>query len=342
MALQELHINLHNTRNVEMTQKEAEEWLLSLAEQASTESAAGELHTALELRQQVLCHAQTLYGEGSTQVVEAIHELGLAHYDNEDYESAVEWLEQGLARIPRCRAPPGHSDGPPLLHGELMLGLGNACYAQGKFAEAKTYFDRCAAQIELECPKGSPLLVPVLFNVGLVLLGEDSPSQALELFTRALRLAECILGGDRLDVACICHNLGVAHDRLGDLAQAVHNYSKAMAIREKVLGKLHCTTAASYSNLSQVLLDARRYEDALPILIRLSRALIASHGQHHLQTANSCFDIGLTCLALGKSQRALKYLRRAHQIRESQLSPTHPDTVAVLKSLQPLLLQPST
>jgi tetratricopeptide (TPR) repeat protein len=124
---------------------------------------------------------------------------------------------------------------------------------------------------------------------------------------------------------------------MNHLAEAVESYGKALEIRERVLGKEHRCTGCTYSNLGQVLIHAKRYKEALPILIRLTRCRSAQHGENSLEAAEACFDTGLVCVALGKVKRGFKYLRRTHSIREALLPRNHQDTLAVLAAIRPLM-----
>jgi len=184
-----------------------------------------------------------------------------------------------------------------------------------------------------------PHMVPILLNRGLVYLAKKEHNHALESLMRAHRLAESVLGVNRLDVACVSHNLGVVHDRLNNVNEAQEFYAKALTIREKVLGKDDPNTMATYHNLSELLIQSRRYKQALPILIRLTRAVGMESGDKSLEFAKQCYDTGLVCVELGKTKRGFKYLRWSHSIREVLLPRNHADTLAVLVAIRPLIME---
>jgi len=93
---------------------------------------------------------------------------------------------------------------------ELELGLGNTHYAQGEFEEAEEWYTASSATVGRTAFNRltETQMVPVLLNRALVQLAKREHGAALILLTRAHRLAQCVLGADKLDVACILHNTG--------------------------------------------------------------------------------------------------------------------------------------
>ena len=217
----------------------------SFAQAAACAAASGDLQSAISHRRQALTHARTAFGEESPEFAAALHELGLSYYDASDADCATEWLLQGLFRAKRLGSQGQH------LTAELHLALGNTHYANGNLDEAVMCFEDSRDAVEAGFRRESPHMAPVLLNQALVQLARRDNQAALGLLTRAHRLATSVLGVDGLDVACICHNTGVAHDRMDNFAEAAAWYRKALEIRERVLGKEDPHTGATYSNLAQ-------------------------------------------------------------------------------------------
>jgi CHAT domain-containing protein/Tfp pilus assembly protein PilF len=113
--------------------------------------------------------------------------------------------------------------------------------------------------------------------------------------------------------------------------------SRALAIREKVLGPDHPGTAKSLNNLALLLRSKDDYDGAEPLYRRALAIMEKALGPDHPETATILNNLALLLQAKGESDSAEPFYRRALAIREKALGPDHPETAQSLDSLASLL-----
>ncbi|MBM4285668.1 MAG: tetratricopeptide repeat protein [Deltaproteobacteria bacterium] len=111
---------------------------------------------------------------------------------------------------------------------------------------------------------------------------------------------------------------------------------RALAIREKVLGKEHPHTAISLSNLAELYRAMGAYEQALPLLQRALAIVEKVLGKEHPHTAASLNNLAALYESMGAYEQALPLYQRALAIKEKVLGKEHPDTAISLGNLAEL------
>ena len=118
-------------------------------------------------------------------------------------------LAEARATLERhLRASPGDADAAHL--------LGVMAAQQGDLHEARRWMGR-----SVELAPGNPAF---RINVAAVLGNLQQPREALE----QLKVGVSLPGGDRPELH---NNIGVAHERLGELKQAAEAYKRAIALK---------------------------------------------------------------------------------------------------------------
>lgn len=120
--------------------------------------------------------------------------------------------------------------------------------------------------------------------------------------------------------------------------QACQNLSKALQIREQVLGEQHPDTATSLSNLANMYYGQGRYAEAGPLYLRALAIRKKVLGAEHPDMAASLNNLALLYLHQGKYAEAEPLHSRALQIREQVLGAEHPDTATSLYNLASLYM----
>ena len=113
---------------------------------------------------------------------------------------------------------------------------------------------------------------------------------------------------------------------MGDYPKALEFLTKALDIREKVLGKEHPSTALSYDNIGSVYSTMGDYPKALEFLTKALEINEKVLGKEHPDTANSYNNIGYVYSTMGDYPKALEFLTKALEINEKVLGKEHPDT----------------
>jgi CHAT domain-containing protein len=112
----------------------------------------------------------------------------------------------------------------------------------------------------------------------------------------------------------------------GKHGEALTLYQHALAIRLKVLGELHPTTANSYNNVAYCLDLQGKHGEALTLHQRALVIRLKAFGELHPYVADSCTNVASCLLNQGKHSEALPLCRRALAIRLKVLGEHHPDT----------------
>lgn len=142
--------------------------------------------------------------------------------------------------------------------------------------------------------------------------------------------------GRAADDASEAENLsaqGTALYRQGQYALALPLATRALAIREKVLGPEHADTANGLSNLAGLRQAMGQYAQALSLYARALAIRERVLGPEHADTANGLSNLAGVHQAMGQYAQALPLYQRALAIREQVLGPEHANTATSLNNL---------
>ena len=133
--------------------------------------------------------------------------------------------------------------------------------------------------------------------------------------------------------ATLLNNLGGVYEAQGEYEKALENYRKALSIKERVLGKNHPATAATYNNMGGVYRAKGEYEKALEYYGKALEIFERVLGKDHPDTATTYNNIALVFDAQGEYQKALEYYRNALSIRECVLGKDHLSTATTYNNM---------
>jgi tetratricopeptide (TPR) repeat protein len=187
------------------------------------------------------------------------------------------------------------------------------------------------------CPPDSPLVrrlfelrgraVSFLSDLG------DSPEQSIMIAEPLLADQERVLGGDDSDTLDTRHNLAVAYQRAGRIAEAIMLLEQTLADLKRVLGAEHPATLAGRISLANAYRDGHRTAEATTLheqnLADLERVLGADHPQTltvRNNLANAYRDAGRIAEAITLHEQTLAD-------RERLLGADHPQTLRTRNNL---------
>jgi len=158
------------------------------------------------------------------------------------------WAEQSLQRafqsFRACRSRGGEA--------ASLSGLGTLAHSQGRYHEAKPYFERALAIFEEVLGSQHPSTAGSLNNLGGLLQAMGELAEARPYYERALAICEEALGPKHPDTALSLNNLGGLLHTMGQLAEAKPYVERALAICEEVLGPDHPNTEITRGNLARL------------------------------------------------------------------------------------------
>lgn len=157
--------------------------------------------------------------------------------------------------------------------------------------------------------------------------------EALILQTRALEIAEKVLGPEHGSTGVAMNLVASTHEELAQYEQALSLRTRALAIFEREVGPEHPNAIVTLAKVASLQMKLGQHEQALTLgmrsLVRFEKVL----GPEHPATVAQLADLANTHRVLGQHDEALILGGRALAIREKTLGPEHLQTAAVLNIL---------
>ncbi len=164
--------------------------------------------------------------------------------------------------------------------------------------------------------------------------------KALELNSQAQKIALEKLGHESASYASTCHNYGrVLYFKGNNYQESEKWYQEALAIREKVLGKMNTDYAATLNNLSNIFKEEGKYEKAEVLQIEAKNIQEKLLGREHPHFAASLHNLALIYWELGQYEKAEPLYLQALAIRERVIGKLNPDYAWNLNNLAGLYFE---
>ena len=138
---------------------------------------------------------------------------------------------------------------------------------------------------------------------------------------------------DQIHIAKLFAKGGLGQYHLGNYSQAFTWYQKALAIREKALGKEHPSTATTYHNIAGVYTRQGEYSKALAWYQKALAFREKVLGKEHPDTATTYNNIAGVYNSQGEYSKALEWYQKALGIVEKVLGKEHPYTAATYNNI---------
>jgi tetratricopeptide (TPR) repeat protein len=220
----------------------------------------------------------------------------------------------------------------------ILNNLGHLYYAAGRYAEAGQMFDKALAASEADGSNELALL-PFLNNVALLSRQTADYDRAREIAKRAVAIAELHDTAQTLEGATAFANLGEIAESLGEAAEARKWLSRALPVRERLLGFDHPLVAETLSDLALTYRVEHQFKRAVELYHRALGILEATP-----ETALSSKSLGAVLNNLGQVEAEEGHFKEAEQILrksvtelERTVGPQHPNTAAGLANLANVL-----
>ncbi|HEU0037307.1 MAG TPA: serine/threonine-protein kinase [Kofleriaceae bacterium] len=211
-----------------------------------------------------------------------------------------------------------------LVRGELQHELGQYPEAEATlFAAARAAAD---ARDDLAAARAWTLLVGV---VGYL---EGRPGDGL-VIAKMAEAAVARAGAADSVGAELDSMLGLVLDASGKLVDARAHHERALAARERTLGKDHLEVAQVLDNLGAIPLQQQRYDEAEQIYTRALAIRRAALGDDHPDVAASWTALGSAQRGRGAFDAAKQSYERAYTIWKRVLGDSHPSVAAALNNL---------
>jgi tetratricopeptide (TPR) repeat protein len=134
------------------------------------------------------------------------------------------------------------------------------------------------------------------------------------------------VASETTEIANLYVFLGYGLNELANYPEALEYYKKALAIREKVLGESHPSTATTYNNIALIYVNQGNYPEALAYFEKALAIFEKVLGKEHPSTATSYNNIASVYKNQGRYPEALAYYKKDLAICEKVLGKEHPST----------------
>jgi serine/threonine protein kinase/tetratricopeptide (TPR) repeat protein len=215
-----------------------------------------------------------------------------------ELEQAERWGRLGGAVLRRL-------GGDALLEGDLMGNLGNVALRQGRYPEAKRYYEKARDLQKPLLAPGDPRRARVAYSLGNTALMMGEHARAIELLTEALRQTEAVKGPHHPELANRHYTLARALRESGQWEPALVHARAALELRRSTLGPEHPGVAEALDAVGMVLIAQGRHEEAVDTFgaaVELKRKVL---GPEHPDLAYSYDGLGQARLAQGRISEAL-------------------------------------
>ncbi|WP_163993667.1 serine/threonine-protein kinase [Pyxidicoccus caerfyrddinensis] len=150
------------------------------------------------------------------------------------------------------------------------------------------------------------------------------------------RLAHSLLermgGSPELEGKLASHE-GILAFREDNYELAVTHYTRALALRERVLGPTHVDTAKVLNNLGMARVRQARYDEAMPLYQRALAITEERLGPQHPLLASTLANLGIVAKEQGRYKEALQWMERSYALRRDTLGPDNRQTLLMLNDL---------
>lgn len=253
-------------------------------------------------------------GDPASQQAQALRNLGLLHYKDQDFESAEMYQRQALDSLPAGISP--------FVHAPYVLSLANTVRALGRHEEALSLYRQAEGELLAEVGEEHPILADIRFDLATFLVDRGEFDRALELMTATRRVYELTLGSDHPRVGMVYLELaGIERDR-GMLGLAYEHALRAEAIYETAHAPDDFRLARVHQHLGALAFRQGRYDEA----VTFYRRALDIQSKH---LAPDAHDIGFThanlaeaYVRLGRHDEALTAVASAADILSDYADPS--------------------
>ena len=127
---------------------------------------------------------------------------------------------------------------------DAAMQAGEAALQRGQYGEAEQIFSSAVHKAE-EFGVHDRRVAVTLAHLAQTYSAQGKFVEAEPVYLEALKIYQDVHGENHLDVAAMLNNLGVLHRKHGQYADAQRLLSRALAIKEKLLGPAHTLLASN-------------------------------------------------------------------------------------------------
>jgi len=174
------------------------------------------------------------------------------------------------------------------------------------------------------------LLATVLGGLGATLVDLEEFARAQPVLRRSLALFEKTSGPDSIEAGEAANNLAMVYRKNGDLAQAQSQLERALPLLQKYLGNGNAVLALALNNMFIVLAEQKQWDNAEPYVLRALE--IAKTLPESIQLAEIEENLALLEAHRAQFHEAAETMELVLAIEERTLKPEDPRVAKSLES----------
>jgi tetratricopeptide (TPR) repeat protein len=188
---------------------------------------------------------------------------------------------------------------------EARLRMGPQQAGQAPLGESLLDYARRAVSVKQRLLRhDDPEVATSVVNLGAVLLQEDAPSEALQLFRSALEIREKALGSKHALVGESHYYIGLAAAQKEDAVEAREAFERALAVWEQTVGPSHPSAERCVAKLGELAWEAGDFDTASEHYTRDLDLLEQLYGAQHPRTIAVRNRLAALSLTTGNRERA--------------------------------------
>lgn len=187
----------------------------------------------------------------------------------------------------------------------------------------RSILDRTADRVGKQMSNQPAVEAELRTLIGHLYLEIGNYDQAKKMQRAALAINRKQFGAESTPAAASLNDLGLAHARAGELAEAVAAHQEALDTRRRLLGSEDPEVAESLSNLAEMFTQQGKIEEA-ELLVREALEIRQKRfGSKSLEAADSLRSLSILLGDKGRWAEAEEMARKVLEIRRKQLGPEH-------------------
>jgi tetratricopeptide (TPR) repeat protein len=271
------------------------------------------------------------FGENHYKTAESMHSVGGIYFDQEDYETALSYMERALAASQHCV---------PLNYRDVLkysCDVAACLDFLGRKDVARERLESAVSIAKMNFGISHSEVIDPLIYLGVCLWHNDESDAAIAPLEEALGIVTDIYGEFHIKAVVCLSALARAYLQSGKCDYALSLYRRALVVSEKAKGPQHLDVVESLCNIAELLEDKGDYSEAEPFSRRALAITEMALGPKHPDTLTRLNNLARLLEVKGDYAAAELLYRRALAITEKEQGPVHPSTRASLNNLGLLL-----
>ncbi|CAF0903085.1 unnamed protein product [Adineta steineri] len=247
------------------------------------------------------------------------NQLGSVHYNQGDYQKAIQYLEQKLETEQKT-LPSNH-----LHFATSYANIGTVYMEMREYSKALSFLEKALDIQQKALPSNHPNLAVANNNIAGVYDSRGEYSKALSFYKKALEIQQKTLSSYHPALATSYNNIGMPYNNMREYSKALSFFEKALEIRQKTLPSNHPDLAGSYNNIGLVYHNTEEYMRALSFFEKALEIREKTLPSNHPDLASSYNNIGSVYNKMREYSKAVSSYEKALDVEDKTLPPNHPD-----------------